>query len=445
MLEAGGGPRRPPVALEPAHAFYTRALLAMRAGPPARAGVSCLTASGAASTLGRSQFTRWRRSGRRGISTSTTPTTTDTSRRDAVVEQLFVGAIGALEMLHVYVGDRLGLYAVLAQRPDATPGELAQGAGIAERYAREWLEQQAVAGLLDVVSDDADADDADRDETDPGTRRYRLPPEVAEVMTDAESLNYLAPLAPLVASLARTVPAVLEAFRTGGGVPYAAYGEDLRSGIARLNRPMFLHQLAREWIPAMPDIEARLRAGDPPARVADLGCGSGWSSIALSRAYPAARIDGLDLDESSVADARRNADRAGAADRVRFDCRDAGDPALAGRYDLAMFFETLHDMADPVSALRAARALLVPGGAVLIGDEKVAEIFTAPGDELERFMYGWSALHCLPVGLTEPESVETGTVIRPGTVRRFAQDAGFSAVTVLPIEHDFWRFYRLDP
>ena len=106
---------------------------------------------------------------------------------------------------------------------------------------------------------------------------------------------------------------------------------------------------------------------------------------------------------------------------LAFDCRNAGDPALAGRYDLAMFFETLHDMADPVSALRAARALLAPGGAVLIGDEKVAETFTAPGDELERFMYGWSALHCLPVGLTEPDSVATGTVIRPGTVRRFAQ------------------------
>ena len=362
-------------------------------------------------------------------------TTVDTARRDAVVEQLFLGAIGALETLHVYLGDRLGLYAALAEMPDASPGDLAASAGIAERYAREWLEQQAVSGLLDVVGED----------DDPAKRRYRLPPEVAEVVTDPDSLNYLAPLAPLVAAVCQTMPAVLEAFRTGAGVPYAAYGEDLRRGIARLNRPMFLHQLAAEWIPAMPDIEMRLKAADPPARIADLGCGSGWSSIALARAYPAAQVHGIDLDEASIEEARRNAAAAGVADRVRFECRDVGDPAPAGRYDLVTFFETVHDMADPVAALRAAAALLGPGGAVLVGDEKVAETFTAPGDQLERFNYGWSALHCLPVALTEPMSVGTGTVIRPDTVRRFARDAGFSTVTVLPVEHDFWRFYRLVP
>jgi SAM-dependent methyltransferase len=362
-------------------------------------------------------------------------TTVDTTRRDAIVEQLFLGVIGALETLHVYLGDQLGLYASLAETPDASPCELAANAGIAERYAREWLEQQAVAGLLDVVIDDGD----------PATRRYRLPPEVAEVMTDPDSLNYLAPLAPLVASLGQALPAVLEAFRTGGGVPYAAYGADLRGGIARLNRPMFQHQLTAQWIPALPDIQARLQATDNPARVADLGCGSGWSSIALARAYPGAHIDGIDLDQASIAEARHNAAAAGLTDRVRFECRDAGDPALAGQYDLVTLFETLHDLADPAAALRAAAALLATGGAVLIGDEKVAETFTAPGDELERFNYGWSALHCLPASLTDPTSVATGTVIRPDTVRYLAREAGFSAVTVLPIEHDFWRFYRLDP
>jgi SAM-dependent methyltransferase len=357
------------------------------------------------------------------------------SRRDAVVEQLFLGAIGALETLHIYLGDRLGLYASLATLPDASARELAAQVGIHERYAREWLEQQAVAGLLDVVSDD----------DEPSARRFRLPPEVAEVMTDADSVNFLAPLAQLVASLGQTVPAVLDAFRTGGGVPYAAYGQDLRDGIARLNRPMFLQQLATQWIPAMPDIEARLRVPDPPARVADLGCGSGWSSIAIARGYPVARVDGLDLDEASIAEARRNAEGAGLADRVHFHCKDASSPALAGQYHLVTLFETLHDMADPVRVLRAPAALLAPGGAVLIGDEKVAETLTAPGDELERFNYGWSALHCLPATLAEAGSVGTGTVIRPDTVRRYAQEAGLSGVTVLPVEHDFWRFYRLDP
>jgi 2-polyprenyl-3-methyl-5-hydroxy-6-metoxy-1,4-benzoquinol methylase len=145
----------------------------------------------------------------------------------------------------------------------------------------------------------------------------------------------------MVASLRQAAPAVLEAFRTGGGVRCAAYGEDMRSGIVRLNRPMFLHQLATQWIPAMPDIQARLQRTDPPSRVADLGCGSGWSSIALASVYPAVAVDGIDLDEASIAEARRDAERARVGDRVRFDCRGAGDPALAGRYELVMLFETL--------------------------------------------------------------------------------------------------------
>jgi 2-polyprenyl-3-methyl-5-hydroxy-6-metoxy-1,4-benzoquinol methylase len=361
-------------------------------------------------------------------------TTLDTARRDAVVEQLFAGTIGALETLHVYLGDRLGLYAALTEVPDASASELAARAGIAERYAREWLEQQAVAGLLDVTGRDDDA----------SARRYRLPPEVAEVMTDAESLNHLAPVAGLVAGICQALPAVLEAFRTGAGVPYADYGPDLRHGIARLNRPMFRHQLAAEWIPALPDIQARLSAGDPPARVADLGCGTGWSSIELARAFPHVRVDGIDLDETSVDEARRNAAEAGVEDRVLFSCREAADPALAGRYDLVMLFETLHDMAHPVEVLSAARAMLAEGGAVLVGDERVAEQFTAPGDELERLNYGWSALHCLAAALVEPGAAGTGTVIRPDTVERYAADAGLRTA-VLPIEHDFWRFYRLDP
>lgn len=362
-------------------------------------------------------------------------TSGDPGRRDAIIEQVFGGVIGALETLHVYLGDRLGLYAALAASADSSPGELAARAGIAQRYAREWLEQQAVAGLLDVVADGGG---------DPAARRYRLPPEVEEVMTDADSLNYLAPAAGAVAGISGVLPRLVDAFRTGSGVPYAAYGEDLRAAVARLNRPMFLRQLAAEWIPSMPDIEARLQAADQTSQVADVGCGTGWSTIAIAQAYPGARIDGIDLDEASIAEARRSAEAAGVADRVAFERRDAADLAIGG-YDLVTFFETLHDMAHPVAALRAAAAALAPGGAVLVGDEKVAETFTAPGDELERFNYGWSAVHCLPAALTEPDSAATGTVMRPDSMRRYAEGAGFSSVSVLPVDHDLWRFYRLDP
>jgi len=156
-----------------------------------------------------------------------------------------------------------------------------------------------------------------------------------------------------------------------------------------------------------------------------------------------ARVEGFDLDEPSIASARENAANAGIGDRLKFEARDAAAGGRAGTYDLVTAFETIHDMSDPVSVLMAMRALVAPGGAVLIADEKVAEAFTAPGDELERFMYGWSVLHCLPVGRVDPPALGTGTVMRPEILRRYASQAGFSGVEILPIEHDFWRFYRL--
>lgn len=357
------------------------------------------------------------------------------TRRDALAEQVFKATMGAQEVAHLYLGHTLGLYRALAGVDSATSAGLAAAAGIAERYAREWLEQQAVYGYLDVAEETGDG----------CTRRYRLPDGAAEVFCEPESLSFMAPLGDLVVGIMWALPQVVEAFRSGGGVPYAGYGTLVREGIEALNRPMFTHQLASDWMPAMPDVQQRLHQGDPPARVADLGCGSGWSAIALARAYQFVHVDGVDVDEASVAAARRHVADAGLTDRVHVICTDAADPDLAGRYDLVTMFETLHDMAHPVDVLRAAGAMLTPGGAVLVGDERVSDTFTAPGADLDRFNYGWSAVHCLAVALVEPDAAGTGTVIRADTVRRYGREAGFSAVSELPIEHDFWRFYRMDP
>ncbi len=215
------------------------------------------------------------------------------------------------------------------------------------------------------------------------------------------------------------------------------------SGQAEINRPPFLFQLGQEWIPAMPDVHARLGQSDPPARIADLGCGAGWSSIGMARVYPHVRVDGFDLDPASVEMAKQNLRGSGVEDRVSFELRDARDTAHAGTYDLVTILEALHDMSDPVGALKAARTLLVPGGSVFIADENVAERFEAPGGDIEQLMYGWSIAHCLPAGMAQQPSAATGTVIRPDTVRRHAKEAGFSSVEVLPIEHLFFRFYRL--
>ena len=356
----------------------------------------------------------------------------DEAQRSALVERLFHGGIAVLEMLSIYVGDRLGLYRALAQVGPSTVSQLARSAGIHERYAREWLEQQAVAGLIEVT----------RENTDGASREFGLAPGHAEVLLNPDSLNYLVPIVWAIPGLAATLPALFRAYRDGGGVPYKDYGAEFRNSIAALNRPMFKNQLGTDWIPAMSDVDRRLRA-DPPARVADVGCGTGWSSIAIAQAYPKVRVDGFDIDEASITTAQENATKAGVDDRVTFELRDAGAPGRAAAYDLVTAFETIHDMSDPVAALAAMRALVARGGAVLVADERVADAFAAPGDELERFMYGWSVLHCLPVGRVDPPALGTGTVMRPDTLRRYARQAGFSGVEILPIAHDFWRFYRL--
>lgn len=207
---------------------------------------------------------------------------------------------------------------------------------------------------------------------------------------------------------------------------------------------MFLKQLGSEWFPAIREVHARLLS-DPPAHVADIGCGAGWSSIGMAQSYPKVQVEGFDLDAASIELARANATRAGLSDRVQFHMRDAGDPALAGRYDLVTAFECLHDMSQPVTALKAMRQLAGEHGAVLVVDERVGDAFTAAGNEVEWMMYGWSILHCLPVGKAEQPSAETGTVLRPALVRRYAQEAGYRGVDVLPIENFFFRFYRLHP
>ena len=356
----------------------------------------------------------------------------DQAERDALVGRLYASTIGALELFHVYLGDRLGLYQALATKSPLTAKDLASAAGINERYAREWLEQEAVAGILEV----------ERDGHDASGRRYRLPRGHAEVLLDADSTNFFAPVGRALVGIGAVMSRVVDAFRSGGGVPYEAYGADMRSAISSLNRPGFLNLLGSQWFPAIADVDRRLRS-QPSARVADVGCGTGWSSIGIAKAYPLVTVDGFDVDSASIEDARRNAQTSGVADRVKFEVRDAADPSLAGTYDLTTAFETIHDMSNPVGALRAMRGLTKPGGAVVIADERVAEEFTAPGDELERFMYGWSAVHCLAVGMVDQPSAGTGTVMRPSKLRQYAREAGFSDVEILPVENEFWRFYRL--
>jgi SAM-dependent methyltransferase len=352
---------------------------------------------------------------------------------EALVERLFGATVGALELLSVHLGTHLGLYRALRDAGPLTSTGLAAAAGIHERYAREWLEQQAVAGLLDV--EDAAAPAAERG--------YALPPEHAGVLAEPDDAAHVAPFGAMLAGIGGILPALAEAYRTGGGVPYADYGADFRHGQGGINRPAFRQDLPGAWLPALPEVHERLRDAARPARVADVGCGHGWAAVAVAEAYPAAGIDGIDLDAASIADARAHAAEAGVADRVRFLEADAAALARTGPYDLVLMLEVLHDLARPVEALAGIRAALAPGGSLLIADERVADAFEAPGDEVERMMYGWSVLHCLPTSMTEQPSAALGTVLRAGTVQSLAAEAGYGEAEVLGIENDLFRFYRL--
>ncbi|MCO8273313.1 methyltransferase domain-containing protein [Actinoplanes sp. TRM 88003] len=331
-------------------------------------------------------------------------------------ERLLTALIGATELFTVELGRELGLYAALRDRPSG-PAELAKNAGIDERYAREWLEQQAAAGFLTVDGDE-----------------FALAGGAAEVLLDEGGPGEF------TVGLGLVFPRVVEAFRTGAGISYAEYGQHIRHGIAAFNRPMFEQLLTTEWLPALPEVETRLRAA-PGARVLDLGCGAGQSSVALARAYPAITVRGIDLDEASITEARAAAATAGVADRVTFTLGDAA--RIDGEYDLVTIFEALHDMGDPVGVLRAVRPRLAPGGSVFIGDERVADEFTAPADEIERLQYAFSVLHCLPATRAEDPVIANGTILRASTLLAWARTAGYENSEVLDIPNDFWRFYRL--
>jgi hypothetical protein len=278
-------------------------------------------------------------------------------QRDSFIDRFHQDVSGTFDIFTIYIGDRLGLYRALVEGWPSTASELAARTSTQERYVREWLEQQTVADILEVQ--DASLE--------PAQRRYSLPPGRAEVLIDCDSLNYLAPMAQLIAGAVRPLPLLLDAYRHGGGVPFSAYGKDFREGQAASNCPAFTHLLPQEWLASITDLHLRLQA-DPPARVADIGCGSGWSSIGMAQGYPKINVDGFDLDEPSIERARENAILNRVSDRVSFQVRDAGDPTLAGQYDLVTAFECIHDLSDPVNVLRKMRQLTADHGTVLIDD-----------------------------------------------------------------------------
>ena len=345
--------------------------------------------------------------------------------------RLLEATVSAMDIFSVYLGEQLGYYRALHEGGPATSAGLAQRTGTHERYAREWLEQQATTGILIAEDPSSPAEE----------RTFRLPEGYEAVLLDPVSELFAAPVGRFVAGALMQTPKLLEAHRTGGGVSWAEFGADARTAQADFNRPFFTSGLVHGYVAQVPGVDEALAR--PGARVAEIGSGGGWAAIALAKAYPNVHVDGFDLDEASVQLAQGNAETEGVADRVSFHHRDAGEAGIDGQYDLVLALECIHDMSDPVSALRTMRRLVRPGGAVVIMDERVGDEFGNIGDFNERLFYGFSLSICLPDGMSHQPSAGTGTVMRAPTLRKYADAAGFAEVRVLPLEHELFQFYQL--
>ena len=355
-----------------------------------------------------------------------TTRTLDEAKVGELCGRLFNATIDMGEIATLYFGEKLGLYDALVEKGPITASKLAEHLGLSERYLKEWLEQQAIAGFIDV-------------EDAAGERRFSLSPEHAVVFTQRTSPEYFAFAGSFFEAVGRVIPALLEGFKTGRGVPYSAYGPNGPSVQSAITLPGYVNSLVSEWVPQIPGLKEKLEGG---ARVAEVACGTGVAAIELAKAFPNIRIDGYDLDETSIATARRNAAEAGVSDRVTFQVHDVRDPKLEGTYDVVSVFEAVHDMGDPIATLATLKRLLATGGIAVVADEKVQDEFTAPGDEIERFMALSSVLWCLPQGLADGPDAH-GTLMRAPEFQSYARKAGWSGAEVLPIEHMSWRFYRL--
>jgi SAM-dependent methyltransferase len=307
----------------------------------------------------------------------------------------------------VVIGDRLGLYRALLDGP-MRPQELAERTGTAPRYVEEWLRTQAAGGY--VTYDAAE-----------GT--YGLTEEQAFVLTDPDGPVYAPGAFELALATLRAEPEITQAFRTGEGLGWHEHDPGVFTGCERFFRPGYLANLTGSWLPALDGVVARLRDGG--ARVADIGCGHGASTILMAQEFPRATFVGSDVHEESVVAARRRAKEAGVDDRVDFQVASAQTFAGDG-YDLVTTFDALHDMGDPLGAARNVRARLAPGGTWMIVEPYAGASVAENLNPVGRVYYGFSTFLCVPNALSQTGGYALGAQAGEAPVRELAADAGFS-------------------
>jgi SAM-dependent methyltransferase len=319
-----------------------------------------------------------------------------------------VGDLGAtMNTALIRIGDKLGLYKAMAGAGPLTPAELAERTDTAERYVREWLAAQAAGGYVDY---------------DPETERYELPPEQAMALADEDGPAFMLGGFQLASAVLADEPKLAEAFRTGEGVGWHEHDHRLFGGTERFFRPGYRANLVEAWIPALEGVEEKLRAG---AKVADVGCGHGASTIVMAKAYPESTFIGFDYHEGSIEAAREAAEAAGVGDRASFEVASAKDyPGT--EYDLVAFFDCLHDMGEPVGALSHVLGTLGEDGTVMIVEPYAGDAVEQNLNPIGRVYYCASTMLCTPGSLDQEVGLALGAQAGEARLGQVAKEAGFS-------------------
>ena len=333
----------------------------------------------------------------------------DHARLDAFIGKVLGDLGGALSVALVRIGDRLGLYRALHAHGPMTAAQLADKAGIAERYAREWLAQQAASEYLTY---------------DPVTQAFTLPPEQAMVFADPESPVFMQGAFDVAAVMVENQAPVEAAFRTGKGVGWGVQSQCLFCATGRFFRPAYNHNLIGGWLPALDGMLVKLERG---ASVADVGCGHGFSTLMMAKAFPNSTFIGYDFHEGSIAQARDHAAAHGVSGNTRFEVAMASD-FPAKDLDLVTFFDCLHDMGDPVGAARHVRQALKPDGSWMIVEPQAGDRVEDNLNPIGRLSYAGSTMICIPTSLDQPVGLALGAQAGFAKLSAAIGEGGFTHV-----------------
>jgi 2-polyprenyl-3-methyl-5-hydroxy-6-metoxy-1,4-benzoquinol methylase len=331
----------------------------------------------------------------------------------------------ALNSALVVMGDRLGYYRDLAAHGPSTPAEMAERTGTSDHYAREWLNAQAAGTFVDY---------------DPATGRYTLPAEHAIALTDENSPAFVTGLFQTALGTIRDSHRVMDAARSGDGVGWGEHNSDVHVGCERFFQPSYAANLVAGWLPALDGVTDKLAAG---ARVADIGCGHGASTILMAQAFPLSVYTGFDVHGASIDVARQRADAAHVDADVTFETA-AADSFSGGPYDLFTMFDCLHDMGDPVGAARHLRRLIADDGTWMIVEPAAGDHVEDNLNPVGRTFYGFSTLLCTPSSLSQPVGLALGTQAGPARIRDVVTAAGFTRFRIAA-QTPFHLVYEVRP